>query len=59
MLRSVWNASRNFDRLSAVPRAVDRLAGQPQPVVVIVFVVAAHHAQAMLLVLDHSPRAGC
>ncbi|MCY1230446.1 hypothetical protein D9M72_428580 [compost metagenome] len=42
----------------AIGRAhiVDRLARQPQPVVMVIFVVAPHDAQAMLLVLDIAPQ---
>ena len=55
MLSRLWNASRNFERLSAVRTSGHRAACEPQAVLVVVLVVAAHDRQPVLLVLDVAP----
>ena len=52
----LWNASRNFDRLSAGLQLRHRLAVERQAVVMVVFVGPPRHGQPVLLVLDISPK---
>ena len=52
----LWNASRNFERVSAGLIALHGAAVEPQAVVVVVLVVAPDDAQAVLLVLDVAPQ---